>query len=119
MRIKFLWPGRTKSPELRALLGFYEARMRPFAACEVIETRGFGDLFGHGLGHGVGLEIHEAPRLNQHSDTILQPGMAVTVEPGIYIPGQGGVRIEDLVLITETGCEILTKLPKDLKVLNK
>lgn len=101
--------------------------IRPGVSCrdvdavarDIIAEAGYGKYFGHGLGHGVGLEIHEAPRLNQHSDTILQPGMAVTVEPGIYIPGQGGVRIEDLVLITETGCEILTKLPKDLKVLNR
>lgn len=101
--------------------------IRPGVSCRdadavarnIITEAGYGKYFGHGLGHGVGLEIHEAPRLNQHSDTILQPGMAVTVEPGIYIPGQGGVRIEDLVLVTETGCEILTKLPKELKVLNK
>lgn len=101
--------------------------IRPGVSCRdadavargIISEAGYGKYFGHGLGHGVGLEIHEAPRLNQHSDTILQPGMAVTVEPGIYIPGQGGVRIEDLVLVTETGCEILTKLPKDLKVLNR
>ncbi len=101
--------------------------IRPGVSCrdadavarDIITEAGYGKYFGHGLGHGVGLEIHEAPRLNQHSDTILQPGMAVTVEPGIYIPGQGGVRIEDLVLVTETGCEILTKLPKDLKVLNR
>ncbi len=101
--------------------------IRPGVSCrdadavarDIITEAGYGKYFGHGLGHGVGLEIHEAPRLNQHSDTILQPGMAVTVEPGIYIPGQGGVRIEDLVLVTEAGCEILTKLPKDLKVLNR
>lgn len=101
--------------------------IRPGVSCrdadavarDIITEAGYGKYFGHGLGHGVGLEIHEAPRLNQHSETILQPGMAVTVEPGIYIPGQGGVRIEDLVLVTETGCEILTKLPKDLKVLNR
>lgn len=101
--------------------------IRPGVSCrdadavarDIITEAGYGKYFGHGLGHGVGLEIHEAPRLNQHSDTILQPGMAVTVEPGIYIPGQGGVRIEDLVVVTETGCEILTKLPKELKVLNR
>lgn len=87
-------------------------------ARDIIANAGYGQYFGHGLGHGVGLEIHEGPRLNQHADTTLEPGMAVTVEPGIYIPGKGGVRIEDLVLVTETGCEILTSLPKDLKVLN-
>jgi len=112
----------TLSAQLAAL-----GAIRPGVSCrdadavarDIITEAGYGKYFGHGLGHGVGLEIHEAPRLNQHSDTILQPGMAVTVEPGIYIPGQGGVRIEDLVLVTETGCEILTKLPKELKVLNR
>ncbi|MCF6283901.1 MAG: Xaa-Pro peptidase family protein [Candidatus Hydrogenedentes bacterium] len=87
-------------------------------ARDIISDAGYGKYFGHGLGHGVGLEIHEAPRLNQHSDTILESGMAVTVEPGIYLPGKGGVRIEDLVLVTDSGCEILTQLPKDLKVLD-
>lgn len=86
-------------------------------ARDIISDAGYGKYFGHGLGHGVGLEIHEAPRLNQHSDAILAPGMAVTVEPGIYLPGKGGVRIEDLVLVTDTGCEVLTQLPKELKVL--
>lgn len=101
------------------------AAVKPGASCRevdgvargIITDAGYGKFFGHGLGHGVGLEIHEAPRLNQHADTILEVGMAVTVEPGIYLPGQGGVRIEDLVLVTETGCEILTTLPKELKVL--
>lgn len=99
--------------------------IKPGASCrevdavarDIIAGAGYGPYFGHGLGHGVGLEVHEAPRLNQHSESILEPGMAVTVEPGIYIPGQGGVRIEDLVLVTESGCEVLTTLPKDLKVL--
>jgi len=84
----------------------------------IISDAGYGSYFGHGLGHGVGLEIHEAPRLNQHSEAVLESGMAVTVEPGIYLPGQGGVRIEDLVLVTDSGCEILTRLPKELKVLD-
>lgn len=109
---------------LTAQLAALEA-VKPGARCrdvdavarDIISDAGYGPYFGHGLGHGVGLEIHEGPRLNQHSDAILEPGMAVTVEPGIYIPGQGGVRIEDLVLVTETGCEVLTTLPKELKVL--
>lgn len=83
----------------------------------IIAGGGHGDRFGHGLGHGVGIEIHEEPRLNTRSDTVLEPGMVVTVEPGIYLPGQGGVRIEDLVLVTETGCDVFTKTSKDLQVL--
>ncbi len=83
----------------------------------IISDAGYGDQFGHGLGHGVGLEVHEAPRLNRQSDTMLRPGMVVTVEPGIYLPGKGGVRIEDLVVVTEDGCEILTRSSKELEVL--
>ena len=70
--------------------------------------------FGHGLGHGTGLEIHEAPRLAVGQKTKLRPGMIVTVEPGIYVPGWGGVRIEDDVLVTRTGHEVLTDVPKQL-----
>ncbi len=88
-------------------------------ARNIISDGGYGEYFGHGLGHGVGVEIHEAPRLNTESDTVLEPGMVVTVEPGIYLPGKGGVRIEDLVVVNEDGCEILTKTPKQLKVLGE
>ncbi len=78
----------------------------------VITERGYGEYFGHGTGHGVGLAIHERPRVNTKDDTILQPGMVITIEPGIYLPDWGGVRIEDSVLVTEQGCEILTSSPK-------
>ncbi|WP_138753394.1 M24 family metallopeptidase [Paenibacillus sinopodophylli] len=81
---------------------------------DIITKYGYGDLFGHGTGHGLGMEIHEAPRLSKLSETILTPGMTVTVEPGIYVPGFGGVRIEDDIVITETGIKILTSSPKDL-----
>jgi Xaa-Pro aminopeptidase len=84
------------------------------AARAVIDEAGHADHFGHGLGHGVGLEVHEAPRLSQRSDSVLATGNVVTVEPGIYLPGQFGVRIEDLTVVTDGGCDILTSLPKDL-----
>jgi Xaa-Pro aminopeptidase len=83
---------------------------------QLIADGGHGEHFGHGLGHGVGLEVHEAPRLAQRSEDTLEAGNMVTVEPGIYLPGVLGVRIEDLVLVTEGGCEILTTVPKALRV---
>lgn len=81
---------------------------------DIIARYGYGDNFGHSLGHGIGLEIHEMPRLSKLSDSILTPGMIVTVEPGIYIPGFGGVRIEDDIVITDTGIKILTSSTKEL-----
>jgi Xaa-Pro aminopeptidase len=81
----------------------------------VIAKAGFGPRFRHGLGHGLGLLVHEAPRLAVKNPTILKPGMVVTVEPGIYLPGWGGVRIEDDVLVTRTGHEVLTHAPKRLE----
>jgi Xaa-Pro aminopeptidase len=84
---------------------------------DLIAAAGFGDRFGHGLGHSVGVEIHEYPYLNPRCDAVLQPGNVVTVEPGIYIPGFCGVRIEDMALIMEAGFENLVVYPKELIVL--
>jgi Xaa-Pro aminopeptidase len=84
-------------------------------ARQIITRAGFGKAFGHGLGHGTGLEIHEAPRLAKGQKTKLRPGMIVTVEPGVYVPGWGGVRIEDDVLVTRTGHEVLSDVPKQLE----
>jgi Xaa-Pro aminopeptidase len=81
----------------------------------VIAKAGFGHRFRHGLGHGLGMLVHEAPRLAVRNQTILRPGMVVTVEPGIYLPGWGGVRIEDDILVTRTGHEVLTHVPKRLE----
>lgn len=83
-------------------------------ARDIITEEGYGEYFGHGLGHGVGLAVHEGPRLSVMGEDILEPGMIVTDEPGIYIPGFGGVRIEDLVLVTESGALSLSKSPKEL-----
>jgi Xaa-Pro aminopeptidase len=85
---------------------------------ELISKHGYGDRFGHSTGHGLGMEVHEAPSLAPRSETVLQPGMVVTVEPGIYIPGFGGVRIEDDVIIREQGIEVLTKSSKDLVIID-
>ncbi len=81
---------------------------------EVIAAAGYGDNFGHGLGHGVGIFIHEAPRLSVESSDTIEVGNVITIEPGIYLPGIGGVRIEDLAVVREHGVELLTSFPKDL-----
>jgi Xaa-Pro aminopeptidase len=84
------------------------------AARDLIAGAGFGEEFGHGLGHGVGVQIHEGPVLRPESEDVLEPGNVVSVEPGIYLPGEGGVRIEDLVLVTGNGAERLTQFTKEL-----
>ncbi|APH04440.1 M24 family metallopeptidase [Bacillus weihaiensis] len=84
---------------------------------DYITEQGYGEYFGHSTGHGLGMEVHEGPALSLKSDTILQPGMVVTVEPGVYVAGLGGVRIEDDTVITETGNESLSHSPKDLIIL--
>ena len=100
--------------------------VRPGARCrevdavarDIITLAGHGTHFGHGLGHGVGIEVHEGPRLRRDSNVLLEEGMIVTVEPGIYLPGQGGVRIEDLVVVTKNGCECISRTPNELRVLS-
>ena len=82
----------------------------------IIDEGGHGEHFGHGLGHGVGLEVHEGPRLSKQGNDVLAAGNIVTVEPGVYVPGAVGVRIEDLVLVTEDGGEVLSGLPKALRI---
>jgi Xaa-Pro aminopeptidase len=83
-------------------------------ARRIIDEAGHGERFGHGLGHGVGLEVHEDPRLTRVAEGTLSEGNTVTIEPGVYLPGSFGVRIEDLVAITEDGPEVLTAFPKEL-----
>src|SRR5258705_9107357 len=101
--IKFLRPGVTTMQADRV-------------ARDVIEKAGFGKEFGHGLGHGIGRDIHELPSMRKTGgEEELRPGMIVTVEPGIYLPGEGGVRIEDDVLITHSGCEVISTLEKSFE----
>jgi Xaa-Pro aminopeptidase len=86
-------------------------------ARDFIELKGYGAYFGHGLGHGVGLEIHEYPGVSPRSETSISEGMVFTIEPGIYLPNVGGVRIEDTIVITADGCELLTSIPKHFRQL--
>jgi Xaa-Pro aminopeptidase len=86
-------------------------------ARDLLTEAGYGEAFAHSLGHGLGRIVHDHPALGQKSEVTLVPGMIVTVEPGAYLEGFGGVRVEDDVLVTETGCEILTRSPKELLVI--
>jgi len=105
---------RAQTAAIRAVRPGAKAKDVDAEARAVIAAAGFGDFFGHGLGHGVGIEIHEAPSLRPTSDAVLQAGNVITIEPGIYLPGWGGVRIEDDVFVTPDGCEVLTHVPKEL-----
>ncbi len=106
---------RAQEKALRAIRPGVSVRAIDRTAREVIEAAGFGKFFGHGTGHGVGLAVHEEPVISPLGRGIVEEGMVFTVEPGIYIPGWGGVRLEDMVLVTSRGCELLTSLSKDLQ----
>jgi Xaa-Pro aminopeptidase len=102
-----------------------EEKIRPGLSCQAvdrlarshIEERGFGDYFGHGTGHGIGLEVHEAPRIAPAQKRRIRRNMVFTIEPGIYLPDKGGVRIEDVVRVSQSGCEVMTRYPKEFVVL--
>ncbi|MEE4193736.1 MAG: M24 family metallopeptidase, partial [Anaerolineae bacterium] len=87
------------------------------AARDVIEAAGYGEYFTHRVGHGLGMEGHEPPYMHGANDLILKEGMTFTIEPGIYLPGRGGVRVEDDVILTADGCESLSTLPRELELL--
>lgn len=99
-----------------AVIDGVAARDVDAAARSHIAGAGYAEHFGHGTGHGVGLEVHESPRLNELSNATLEAGMVITVEPGIYLPGKGGVRIEDLLVVAAAGNDMITMLPRELRI---
>jgi Xaa-Pro aminopeptidase len=99
-----------------AVMAGVQASQVDRAARQAIEEAGYGPLFPHRTGHGLGLEIHEPPWITSESDTVLEPGMVFSVEPGVYLPGKFGIRIEDIVVVTEDGCRCLTGLEHELIV---
>jgi Xaa-Pro aminopeptidase len=105
---------RAQAAALAAVRPGPEGREVDAVARRIIEEAGHGEHFGHGLGHGVGLEVHEAPRLARSAEGTLVAGHVVTVEPGVYLPGRGGVRIEDLVVVTDDGHSVISGTTKDL-----
>ena len=109
---------RTQAAALEAVRPGPTGREVDAVARELISQAGHGEHFGHGLGHGVGMEVHEAPRLARTGGEPLAAGNVVTVEPGVYLPGRGGVRIEDLVVVTEQGTDVLTSTTKELLVVH-
>ena len=108
---------RSQQAGVDAVRSGIEGKDADRASRRVIEEAGYGERFSHGLGHGVGLEIHEGPTLRSNSEEILPVGAVVTVEPGVYIPGEAGVRIEDMVEVTEDGCRVIPAVTKELVVL--
>jgi Xaa-Pro aminopeptidase len=126
-RTRTVWVGRHSAEPRRVYAAVLEAQLAAIAAVRpgatagevdraarnVLKSHGLGKYFTHSTGHGVGLEIHEAPRLARSEQEVLRPGMVITVEPGAYLPGKWGVRIEDMVVVTEQGCEVLAPTNKD------
>jgi len=108
---------RAQQAGIAALAAGKGGRQVDAVAREVITAAGYGEQFGHGLGHGVGLAVHEDPRLATTSEDTLAAGNVVTVEPGVYLPELGGVRIEDLCVVTADGCRVLSAAPKPAELM--
>lgn len=102
---------------ISSVLPGVESRVIDSSARDIIKNAGYGKFFGHGTGHGVGLEVHESPRISWAKSNTVKENMVFTIEPGIYIPGLGGVRIEDMILVKSKGAEVLTKLPRHLEII--